>query len=389
MLNYNCLLIGCSEIALKGPKTRALYERSMIENIKGALNYYEIKGEIFKRDGRIIVDTNNVQGASEILLRVFGIEWVAPSLALKLHELYKFVEDRAEELIEGVKSFKFEVNRVGKHTFTSIDLAKKLGDIVKSRVNIKVDLKKPERVIFVEVRDEDSFLYLNRFRGYGGLPYGTSGKVLSLISGGIDSPMASFQMMKRGCKVDFLHFHSFREAKEALDYKMKGLLTLLAYPNLKFKAFFIPSYPFEIEIIRIPQGYRNILFRRFMLRVAERVARKIKAKALVLGDSLGQVASQTLESIFALDEAVKLPIFRPLIGFNKEEIVYMAKKLGTYDLSIKEYKDCCSLIGRKPNTKPNLAKVKEYESILNLEKIMEESLSLVETYSFFGKEVTS
>lgn len=361
----------------------------MIENIKGALNYYEIKGEIFKRDGRIIVDTNNVQGASEILLRVFGIEWVAPSLALKLHELYKFVEDRAEELIEGVKSFKFEVNRVGKHTFTSIDLAKKLGDIVKSRVNIKVDLKKPERVIFVEVRDEDSFLYLNRFRGYGGLPYGTSGKVLSLISGGIDSPMASFQMMKRGCKVDFLHFHSFREAKEALDYKMKGLLTLLAYPNLKFKAFFIPSYPFEIEIIRIPQGYRNILFRRFMLRVAERVARKIKAKALVLGDSLGQVASQTLESIFALDEAVKLPIFRPLIGFNKEEIVYMAKKLGTYDLSIKEYKDCCSLIGRKPNTKPNLAKVKEYESILNLEKIMEESLSLVETYSFFGKEVTS
>ncbi|GBC75771.1 putative tRNA sulfurtransferase [archaeon HR06] len=389
MINYNCVLIGCGEIALKGPKTRSHYEKFMISNIKDALDYFNIKSEVIKRDGRLIVETDKVQEASKILLRVFGIEWLSPALKIKLKDLEGFIIERAKDLLNGANSFKLEINRVGKHDFTSLDLAKKLGDLIRRALNVKVDLKKAERTIYIEIRDEDSFIFLNKFRGYGGLPYGVSGKVLSLISGGIDSPVASFLMMKRGCKVNFLHFHSFRKGKEALDEKMGKILTSLAYPNLKFEAFFVPSFPFEVEVIKVPQGYRNILFRRFMLRVGEILASKIKAKGLVLGDSLAQVASQTLDSLYALDEAINLPIFRPLIGFNKEEIVNLAKIIGTYEFSIKDYKDCCSLIGRKPNTRPNLEKVKEYENLLNLDKIIKDSLSLIEVYHFFGEEITT
>ncbi|MGQ9691011.1 MAG: tRNA uracil 4-sulfurtransferase ThiI, partial [Thermoproteota archaeon] len=260
---------------------------------------------------------------------------------------------------------------------TSLELSRMLGEILVKKIGIKVSLKNPSKKIYAEILNREAYVFTERFRGPGGLPVGSSGTVLSLLSGGIDSPVASYLIIKRGCKVLYLHFHPFQDNTEAENSKVLEIVRKLVPYSGETAVIFVPSYEFQMATVNIPAKYDLVLFRRFMLKVAEKVAEAEKAKGIVTGESLAQVASQTLENIMAISSGLKMPIFRPLIAYDKEEIVNLAKEIGTYELSIKPYKDCCSIIARHPETKVRLEVVEELESRMNMESVVESTLRLM------------
>jgi len=264
---------------------------------------------------------------------------------------------------------------------------------VKERSQARVDLEHPELTCWIEIVEKYALIYVDRVEGPGGLPVGTSGKVVVLLSGGIDSPVAAWKMVKRGCTPIFVHFHSFPYTNKESQEKARQIAQLLSFYSLRSKLYLIPFAEVQRQImVETPADTRVILYRRYMMRLAEQIARREKARVLVTGDSVGQVASQTIENIDVISRAVTMPILRPVIGDDKLEIVAVAKRIGTYEISILPDQDCCSLfVPKHPETKAKLPEVENSETRLDVAETMKAALEsaevLLESPAYANREV--
>jgi thiamine biosynthesis protein ThiI len=314
------------------------------------------------------------------LKKVFGVAWFAFCFRTEasLDDIKQLVADKIS--LEAGTTAKVATKRADKSLpFTSMDANRELGAYLVEKFKAKISLTNPEKEIFVELFEGKAYIFDEKFKGLYGLPVDVSGKVLHLLSGGIDSPVAAWLLMKRGCQVDFLHFHAFQKFDKNKGAKILKLAETLTQYGLISKVFFVPYYPFEAEAVDAPVKYRLILFRRFMVRVAEEIANKYGIKALGSGENLAQVSSQTLENMAVINRATSLPMLRPLVTYEKNEIVDLAKKIGTFEISIQPYKDCCSLfMAKHPATMAKLEIVESIERKLKLSEAISESVEKME-----------
>jgi thiamine biosynthesis protein ThiI len=348
---FEVIVVHYGEIGLKG-KNRTFFERVLEKNLELALGSFDTA--VYRRHGRIICrpKIKNEQETVEVLKATPGIEYFAfaTSSELSIEELKKKAVEVLKENI--FSTFKVETRRPNKgFPLTSLQVNKELGAHISKALNKKVSMK-PDITLYVEICEKEALLYTRKFDGVGGLPVGSSGKVVSLLSGGIDSPVASFLTAKRGCEVVFTHFFNRIINPEQALSKIKKIVVTLTRFQPRSKLYIIPFEKLQLEIIRnVPSKYRMIVYRRCMIKIANAVAEREGAKAIVTGDNLGQVASQTIENLNTIYRVSKLPIFSPLIGLNKMEIVELAKRIGTYEYSILPYQDCCSfMISPHPTT---------------------------------------
>jgi len=355
--------VHVGEIALKG-KNRKIFENILIRNIREATGCKEIKNI----RGRFLLYSENEKKTISGLSKTFGIEWFSEAVLTgnSIEEITEAVRKKAK------KRFKLDTKRAYKeYPLTSPEINKKVG-MALEKEGFEVELENPEKWIYVEILKDSAVVSYNKTRGLGGLPVGSSGKVLSLLSGGIDSPVASWLMMKRGCTVDFLHLHAFPTNEKAKKSKMIKLVKRLKeYSPAKFRLFLVPYGRFYEKSFEMKSKNELVIFRRFIFRIANSIAEKYGHMGFVTGDSVGQVASQTLENLYAATDASDYPVYRPVIGYDKKEIVELAEKIGTYGISIEKYKDCCSLVSEKhPATKAKLKDVKKDE--IGIEETMKD-----------------
>jgi thiamine biosynthesis protein ThiI len=373
------VLVRYGEIFLKSEPVRRIYEKILVKNIKFVLKREKIKFSVRSERGRIFVETEEIEKACEVLKNVVGIVSVSPCFHLntsELNKIKKFVEENYKSWIKPKQTFAVSARRFGNQRYTSKKLEEEVGNVVKR----KVDLENPDVTIFIEVRGRNTYIYTKIFKCLGGMPIGTSGKVVALLSGGIDSPVAAFLAMKRGCKVVFLHFHSFPLVSNKSIEKAKEIVKVLNKYQFKSVLYLVPFHEIQIKIkTTINPKYRIILYRRFMLKIAEYIAKEENVKALVTGESLAQVSSQTLDNIATIEEVTNMPILRPLIGMDKEEIIQLARKIGTYEISIKPQEDCCTLfVPKHPATKSNVEEIKKLEKKLKVAQMIKEAVKRVE-----------
>ncbi len=376
-------LISYAEIGLKG-QNRWFFENTLIKRVKEVLaSLGDLR--IAKTRGRIYVETEaERENVLERLQKVFGIKSVAWALKCELD--IEQIKEAAVEVLRQTdltgKTFKIECRRPSKaFPYSSIQVNRILGEhVLKAFPDLKVDVHKPEITIYVEIR-EKVYVYLDKAPGPGGLPVGTNGKALLLLSGGIDSPVAGYLMMKRGANLEAVYFHSFPFTSDRAKEKVIKLCKVLSEYGGSIVLHVVNFTDVIKELAeKCPNDYLTIMMRRMMVRVGEQIAKKVGAKALVTGESLGQVASQTMESIMVVDEAANVPILRPLIGFDKMEIIDISKKIGTYEISIEPYADCCTVfVPKNPVTKPKLYNVRRYEEKLEIEKLVEQALTKTES----------
>jgi len=350
-------LIHYGEIGLKG-KNRPFFEKKLVENIRKQTGM-----RVKRMPGRLLA------WGEGGLDKVFGIAYYAEAMEFEYEELKK----ELPKLIKG-KSMKVITTRADKSfPLTSMEVNREVGEVL-VRNGWKADMVNPDVRVYLEIVQGKVYVYFQKIKGLGGLPVGVSGRVVSLLSGGIDSPVATWYAMKRGCEVICLHIHPYQTHERALSLKMRELLGKLREYAPALKCYLVPYFHFRV--VEIEPKYELIVFRRFLMKLAEEVAKKEGAKAIVTGESLGQVASQTLESIYVTEQATSLPVLRPLIGMDKEEIVQKAKEIGTYEISIKKYKDCCSIVAKHPATRPELEDVRRAEP--EMKEIVEKSLEEAE-----------
>jgi len=369
------IIIHYSEIALKG-KNRQFFEALLIENIKSALKFSKIA--VYRRYGRIICEPSengDIENLKSILEKLPGIAYFSFGVMARLS--MEEITHGAIEVLDSVTAETFGVvtKRPNKmFSLSSNEISSLVGrHIVKTRGK-KVDLKAPDIFVYIEICEKEAYVYCNKYTGIGGLPVGSAGRVVSSLSGGIDSPAAALLMMKRGCRVIFVHIRNQLQSIDAAVSKIGDLVAQLTEFQLKSKLYIVPFETLQKQIIIwVPPRYRMIIYRRFMMKICNRIAMKDNAMAIITGDSAGQVASQTLENINCIYKASELPVLTPLIGMNKDEIVKIAKEIGTYDISTLPYPDCCSyMIAPHPVTKAKLQAIENYEAaIKNGEQLVE------------------
>lgn len=338
------------EIALKG-KNRPEYERKLASNIRRMFEKEGAEAKVRIEQMRIIVETDAPQWRN-IVGRVFGIRHYASAIrvASDLHS----IKEEAEKIFATLagKRIALSTKRSWKgFPLKSTELNKELGDIA-TGMGVAFDYGDPELTLVTQITSRATYLSTERLEGHGGLPVGSTGKVLCLLSGGIDSPAAAWLLMRRGCAVDFLHVHALASAQEAIASPLGEILDALQRYQHESKLLLVPYHDYALA--SPANRYDLVLFRNFLFRLAERIAQERGYLGIATGDNLAQVASQTLENLRAAEAHTTIPIFRPLIGYNKEEIVDLARRIGTFDASIKEYKDCCSIIARSPATRTTM-----------------------------------
>ncbi len=377
MQNY---IVHYGEIGLKG-RNLPDFERRLYHNLQAALSdlptaevncchrYYTVE----------VGDDVPSEAVEARLSRVFGVAYFAPAIVVPpvREAIFEAGLRLARETITAETPFKVVTNR-GDKTFPihSIDLNRELGAEIVDLTGAPVSLHTPEVVLYIQIYPEGAYLFTRHLPGPGGLPVGSSGRVIVLLSGGIDSPVAAHLMLKRGCSVEFLHFHMLRSEEEIREAKVVALArTVMAPHRLPSIVHMVPAHPFQLAMMTYTSRVELVVFRRFILRVAERLAAQRHALACVTGDDLGQVASQTLQNLAVTSRAVTLPILRPLISFDKGEVVQIAQALGTYELSIQPYQDPCSLHAHRPATWAKLEAVEELEAKLDLEALIQETLA--------------
>lgn len=379
MGDSNILLIHYSEIALKRGR-RTFFERRLVENIRESISRLGVR-RVRRTNARILgelskdVDEGLV---SQAMRRIFGVAWFAFAYGVRsdFDEIQKTVLMLLRGRIENADSFKIETRRSYKaFPLSSVEVNERIGTEVVREFGKRVDLAKPLLTVFIEIAKNTTCIYFRKFKGPGGLPVGSSGRVLCLLSGGFDSPVAAWLMLKRGANVSYIHFHPFSDNSEVLTSKIIALVRYLVPYSGPTRIHIVPAYPFTLAISSLAPRYDVVLFRRYMFKVAEEIAAKIGAEALVTGESLAQVASQTLQNIRVIHQDLKFPVFMPLIAYDKEEIVDLAKKIGTYDISLKPYKDCCSIISSHPETKAKLDILESLESEADITSAAKESIA--------------
>ena len=379
------ILVKYSEIHLKG-LNRPFFERKLIENIKAVLSGMGVK--VIRENGRIYVANipeDSYDKACDTLTKVFGIHSISPSIAVDKD--WESVCSAAYALIEkeitkyGKHTFKVFARRSDKNYFLNSDgINRELGHLILEKFSeLSVDIHNPEISLYIEIRDR-AYLYTEELPCANGMPIGTAGKATLLISGGIDSPVAGYMMAKRGLVLSAVHFYSFPYTSERALDKVIQLTKLLTDYTGPIKLFLVPFTEIQTAIYdRCPEKETTILMRRLMMKISERIAVSENSRALITGESLGQVASQTLESLCVTDDAVSMPVFRPLIGFDKEEITDVAKKIGTFETSILPYEDCCTIfVPKHPVTKPDVETVRMSEEKGDFAEMIDEAVKNAE-----------
>lgn len=370
------ILVHYAEIGLKG-RNRGTFENRLAKNLKIAMKTFG-SAEVRRLYGRIAVlpkAGTPWRDAESALCRVFGVAYVMPAIACDPGiEPLEDVIGRILRTAVGRHSFAIRCKRSAKSLpYTSMDVQRIVGRHVQELTGWPVDLDDPELEIKIELVDKVSFVAFGKTAGPGGLPTGVSGRVVVLLSGGIDSPIAAYRLLKRGSLPVYAHFHSYPHTGRESQDKVRDLVRRVHPAGIRTRLYMVPFAELQRKIVTdCPAPLRVILYRRFMVRAAERIARAERALALVSGESLGQVASQTLENIHTIDTATSLPILRPLIGMDKIEIVDQARSLGTYETSIEPHDDCCSfLMPANPVTHSTPAQLDEAEKALDVEAEVE------------------
>ncbi len=376
------LLVRYGEINLKG-SNRNYFINTLADNIGYALRQYP-GVRIKKIQGRIAVENIAAEAETsviEALTKVFGIVYLTK--AYEVEADMDAIKHAAHEIMQDKSGATFKVeSKRGDKTFplTSPEISKEVGAHVLTSVNgVKVDVHNPDILLTVEVRKQ-AYIYYENVRCDCGLPVGTGGRAAVLLSGGIDSPVAAYLMAKRGMKVDAVHFHSYPYTSLNAKQKVMDIAEKLAAYTQGLTLYHVSVTEIQERIIQnCRPDYLTVLLRRFMLRLAESIAKQRGLQALITGESLGQVASQTVESIACTNAVVTLPVFRPLIGTDKDETVKIAKHIDTYEISIQPYEDCCTLfLPRHPAIKPSLEKVLAEEAKLDIQNLMENALANIE-----------
>ncbi|MGE3274523.1 MAG: tRNA uracil 4-sulfurtransferase ThiI [Vicinamibacterales bacterium] len=368
------LIAHYQEIALKG-RNRPWFLHRLVRNLRDALGGLDVR-EVRTPMGRIEVvfgDEAAIPEARERLRRMFGLANFATAgrTALDIEALAAAV--LRDLPAHDVPTFRVRVRRADKaFPMPSPEVERTIGARVVQARGWKVDLSSPAFVIGVEILPGEMFYHFDRQPGPGGLPTGTAGRVAALLSGGIDSPVAAWRMMRRGCIVTFIHFHSYPFLSKTSQEKARELVTLLTRYQLRSRLYQVPFGELQRQVtLSVPGPMRVVIYRRLMLRIAERIARQVHARALVTGDVVGQVASQTLENMAAIQAATPMLVFRPLVGMDKEEITAEAQRLGTYPISIIPDEDCCTLFTpRHPVTRARLPDVERAESQLPVDAMV-------------------
>lgn len=369
------VLVRYHEVALKKgnrPYFIELLKRNLVSSVKD-LDFKEIRS----LPGRLLLLFSEEANHGEIRRRIERVFGVANFSFVERTPLdLKVLGSRILESLDGKQftSFRIDTKRGDKDfPLTSPEINREVGAIVKERSGARVDLKNAELTISIEILPRDAFFGFDKITGPGGLPVGVSGRAVSLISGGIDSPVAAYRMMQRGCRLIFVHFHSTPYLDKTSQEKVRELVHLLTRHQFSSRLYLIPFGEIQRQIVAaVLRPLRVILYRRMMMRIGEAIARKEKGRALVTGESLAQVASQTLENLAVIEKATTLPILRPLVGMDKQEIIDQARKIGTFDTSAIPDQDCCQLfVPRHPATKARLADVEEAESRLNLAALIQ------------------
>ena len=376
------IILRYSEIHLKG-NNRNFFESLLIENVKNALSKYTF--DFKKTYGRYVISNYNQSQEESIidkLTKVFGLHSISPAFVVD-NDLDKITEAALQlEIVPG--TFKVECNRADK-TFPlkSFEVAAEIGGRLLSKYHkqLVVDIHNPQQIVYIDMREnKKSFVFLKNIPAAGGLPVGCSGKGLLLLSGGIDSPVAGYMMAKRGMKISSIHFHSYPFTSDQAREKVMTLAKELTDYTGKMDVYVVPFTDIQIKIHEeCPEEFMITIMRRFMMRISQKIAQKIGAGALITGESLGQVASQTLESINTTNSVATMPVFRPLIGFDKMDIIEISHKIGTYQTSILPYEDCCTVfLPKHPVTKPKLHIIERAEQKLNIDELIEQAIENIE-----------
>ena len=380
-MKWNELLIRYGELSLKG-RNRSYFVRRLKKNIENALidlDSVEIKPE---RDRMFLFadDHDDMEEAIKRLPHVFGIQSFSPVAKCEatMEDIYKTaIEVVGSDVTEG-KTFKVEIRRTDKtFPYVTHELQQMIGgQVLRNFPELTVNLQKPDILLLVEVRLEGAFLTSKVYPGATGMPVGSNGKSLLMLSGGIDSPVAGYLMMKRGVAIDAIHFESPPFTSELAKQKVIDLAERLSSFGASVRLHVIPFTELQQIIVnKIPDGASMTTTRRIMMQIADKVRVETEALGIISGESLGQVASQTLESLTAINAVTSTPILRPLISSDKLEIIDIAKRIGTYDISIRPYEDCCTIFTpAKPKTKPKLSKITHYESFTDFEELIENAV---------------
>ena len=383
---YNILIVKYGEIGVKG-KNRYIFENKLIKNVKNILKPIG-KFNVYKEYGRIYVDLDgyDYEEVVEEVEKVFGIVGVCP--AVRAEKDYNLLKELALKMLEekieqGYKSFKVDSRRGDKDfKLTSQEMSLDIGGYLVSQVKdkIAVDVRNPEVKIHCELRQNHVMVYSDTIPGYGGLPLGTNGRAMSLLSGGIDSPVASWMVAKRGMELECIHFHSYPFTSEKSQEKVRDLAQILAKYCGRVRLHKVNMLEIQKSIgLNCKDEEMTIISRRFMMRIAERVAESRHCDALVTGESIGQVASQTIQGLTCTNASVKMPVFRPLIAMDKTEIIEVAQKIGTFETSILPEEDCCTVFSpKKPVTKPKLDRIAKSENKLDVEKLIQDAIDNIE-----------
>lgn len=376
------VLISYGEIHLKG-LNRPFFEDALLRNIKNALSKFN-RAEVIKGEGRFYVkglEQSEIDDVITALKRVFGI--VSISIAAEVDKDMDAIKAAAVELIKkayanGFKTFKVESRRSDKSfPYKSPDISREIGGYILGQFDgLRVDVHTPDVILNVEIR-ERAYIYYERIAGPGGMPVGTAGKAMLLISGGIDSPVAGYMIAKRGVELSAVHYYSYPYTNPRARDKVEELCRILSAYTGPIKIYMVPFTEIQQSIYeRCPDNQLTILTRRFMMRIAEHLARQDGCKALITGESIGQVASQTMDSLVVTQAAVDMLVLRPLIGFDKLEIMDLAKKIGTYETSILPYEDCCTVfLPRHPATKPRLEAIEHSETLLDVNALEQQAIA--------------
>jgi thiamine biosynthesis protein ThiI len=384
MMNQNeIFLLKLGEVVLKGLNRRS-FEDKLVNNVRRRLRHCG-SFQVYLRQSTIYVEpmgeTCDMEAAFAACRQVFGVAAVAR--AVPCEKTVDAIVETAKVYLSGAfasaRSFKVESKRADKTFFmNSIQLSQAVGgDLAEAFPGVEVDVHHPDLTVHVEIREKHAYVHAPSMPGAGGLPVGMGGHAVSLLSGGIDSPVSSWMMARRGVELEMVHFVSPPYTSQQAQDKVLELARLLTAWCGRMLVHIIPFTEIQEEIRKnCPEEYFTLIMRRFMMRLSEAVAKKAGARALITGESLGQVASQTMMALGVTDEVTTLPVLRPLIGMDKVEIIRIAREIGTFDTSILPYEDCCTVFTpRHPATRPNLADVQEAESRLDVESLVQKALA--------------
>ncbi|MCI9626127.1 MAG: tRNA 4-thiouridine(8) synthase ThiI [Clostridia bacterium] len=379
------ILIKCGELILKG-NNRAKFEDRLVKNIKSAVSKFG-NFHVWKEQATMFVEgadeTADLETVIEPIQKVFGIIKLSPAWRAEknIDSIVQTAVTRCTELRDA-KTFKVDAKRADKKfELKSPEICMEAGGhLLAAYPHLKVDLHRPDIVIHVDVRHDAAYVYSREYRGSGGIPTGTSGKGMLLLSGGIDSPVAGWMMAKRGMELEAIHFFSYPYTSERAKEKVIDLAKILTQYTGAIKLHIVPFTELQLAMVeKCPGDQITILIRRAMSRIAQKICTATGSLALITGESLGQVASQTLHSLVVTNEVAEIPVLRPLIGLDKEEIIQYARRIDTYETSILPYEDCCTIfVPKHPETKPKLEKIRLSESKLEMDALIQKAVDETE-----------